>query len=76
MTTAFYSHPDCRGHDMGPGHPECPERLDAIADRLRASGVDIALAFHDAPVAEPAQLQEKCVALNWMSASMIWPVST
>jgi acetoin utilization deacetylase AcuC-like enzyme len=57
MTTAFYSHPDCRGHDMGPGHPECPERLDAIADRLRASGVDITLAFHDAPLAAPEQLE-------------------
>ena len=34
MTTAFYSHPDCRGHDMGDGHPECPERLDAIDDHL------------------------------------------
>ena len=57
MTTAFYSHADCRGHDMGRGHPECPERLDAITDRLRASGVDIALAFHDAPLAAPEQLE-------------------
>ena len=32
MTTAFYSHPDCHGHDMGQGHPECPQRLDAIND--------------------------------------------
>ena len=39
MSTVFYSHPDCRTHDMGAGHPECPERLDAIEDRLRSSGL-------------------------------------
>jgi acetoin utilization deacetylase AcuC-like enzyme len=47
MTTAYYSPPACRGHQMGRGHPERPERLDAIADRLRASGLDIALAFRE-----------------------------
>ena len=41
--TAYYSHPDCWKHEMGPGHPECPERLGAIADRLLLSGVDMAL---------------------------------
>ena len=56
MTTAFYSPAECRLHDMGPGHPECPQRLDAIADRLRASGVDIALSFRDAPEATPEQI--------------------
>ena len=39
MTTAFYSHPECRGHDMGRGHPECPQRLDAITDHLLATGL-------------------------------------
>ena len=56
MTTAFYSHPDCRGHDMGEGHPECPERLDAIDDHLRATGLDIALDRRDAPLASAADL--------------------
>jgi acetoin utilization deacetylase AcuC-like enzyme len=41
---------------MGEGHPECPQRLDAIADHLLATGLDIALQFHDAPLAEPEQL--------------------
>ena len=50
MPTAFYSHPDCRRHDMGPGHPECPARLDAIDDHLIASGLDIALERRDAPL--------------------------
>jgi acetoin utilization deacetylase AcuC-like enzyme len=49
MSTAYYSHPDCRRHEMGRGHPECPERLDAIADHLRATGLDVALDFRDAP---------------------------
>jgi len=56
MSTAFYSHPECRLHDMGAGHPECPQRLDAIADHLRATGLDIALDFHDAPVVSLDQL--------------------
>jgi acetoin utilization deacetylase AcuC-like enzyme len=52
MTTAFYSHPDCRGHDMGPGHPECPQRLAAIDDYLLATGLDVALERHDAPLVD------------------------
>jgi acetoin utilization deacetylase AcuC-like enzyme len=49
MTTAYFTHPDCKRHDMGPGHPECPERLSAIEDHLRAQGLDIAIDFRDAP---------------------------
>ena len=56
MATAYYSHPDCRRHDMGEGHPERPQRLDAIADHLRATGLDIALDMRDAPLATEAQL--------------------
>jgi acetoin utilization deacetylase AcuC-like enzyme len=55
MSTAFYSHPDCREHDMGRGHPECPQRLDAITDHLRATGLDVALEMRDAP---PAALRD------------------
>jgi acetoin utilization deacetylase AcuC-like enzyme len=56
MSTAFFSHTACRGHDMGEGHPECPQRLDAIADHLRATGLDLFLAHHDAPEATAEQL--------------------
>jgi acetoin utilization deacetylase AcuC-like enzyme len=52
MTTAFYSHPDCRGHDMGRGHPECPQRLDAINDYLLATGLDVALEQREAPMVD------------------------
>ncbi|RVT51085.1 histone deacetylase family protein [Rubrivivax albus] len=57
MSTAFFSHAECRLHDMGAGHPECPQRLDAIGDQLRASGIDMALDFHDAPEATLEQLE-------------------
>jgi acetoin utilization deacetylase AcuC-like enzyme len=50
MATGYFSHPDCRRHDMGPGHPECPERLAAIDDHLIATGLDVALERHDAPL--------------------------
>ncbi|HNB47577.1 MAG TPA: histone deacetylase family protein, partial [Burkholderiaceae bacterium] len=56
MTTAFFTHADCRGHDMGPGHPECPQRLDAIEDHLLATGLDIALTRMDPPLARHEDL--------------------
>jgi len=42
---------------MGPHHPECPDRLDAIGDRLIASGLDAYLQHHDAPAATHKQLE-------------------
>jgi acetoin utilization deacetylase AcuC-like enzyme len=56
MSTLFYSHPACRLHVMGRGHPECPERLDAITDHLKATGLDLALDWRAAPVANAEQL--------------------
>jgi acetoin utilization deacetylase AcuC-like enzyme len=49
--TGYFSHPDCKKHEMGPGHPECPERLDAIDDWLLATGVADALDQREAPFA-------------------------
>jgi acetoin utilization deacetylase AcuC-like enzyme len=42
---------------MGPGHPECPERLDAIEDRLLSSGLDIALDRREAPEASLDEIE-------------------
>ena len=56
-TTAFVTHRDCWLHDMGAHHPECPDRLGAINDRLIAAGLDLYLQFHDAPLAEMEQLE-------------------
>ena len=49
--TGLFSHRDCRKHEMGAGHPECPQRLDAIDDRLLISGVGDALLRREAPLA-------------------------
>jgi acetoin utilization deacetylase AcuC-like enzyme len=42
---------------MGRGHPECPERLDAIEDRLLLTGVVDALERREAPLAVPADIE-------------------
>ncbi len=49
--TGYFTHRDCHLHEMGPGHPECPERLAAIEDRLLASGLGDALERREAPLA-------------------------
>ena len=36
--TAFLYHSDFLDHDNGPGHPECPQRLVAIMERLESGG--------------------------------------
>ncbi|MFN0314160.1 MAG: histone deacetylase family protein [Burkholderiales bacterium] len=56
MGTAFITHPECELHEMGRGHPECPERLGAIRDQLIASGVLAYLTEYEAPLASQAAL--------------------
>ena len=51
------SHADCRLHDPGPAHPECPERLDAIQNQLISSGLDFVLRHYDAPLATREMLE-------------------
>lgn len=55
-TTAFITHRDCWLHNMGEMHPECPDRLGAINDRLIAAGLDMYITFHDAPLATREQI--------------------
>jgi acetoin utilization deacetylase AcuC-like enzyme len=55
--TGYFTHPDCRRHEMGPGHPECPERLDAIEDRLLISGVADVLERREAPLANVREIE-------------------
>ncbi len=61
--TGYYTHADCRRHDMGEGHPECPQRLDAIEDRLLITGVGDALERREAP---PASLDDLALAHDRM----------
>ena len=55
--TGYFTHKDCRLHEMGPGHPECPERLDAIEDRLLICGVGDALVRREAPLASLSDIE-------------------
>lgn len=56
MTTAFYSHPECKRHEMGTWHPESPARLQAIEDQIIASRVDGLLQYREAPEADVAAI--------------------
>lgn len=56
-TTGYFTHRDCWLHEMGAAHPECPQRLDAIEDRLLISGVMDALVRYEAPKASVFDLQ-------------------
>ena len=56
MLAAFITHADCARHEMGPGHPECPERLAAIQDHLLIKGLLDYMSPYDAPLATAAQL--------------------
>jgi len=56
LTTAFYTHSDCKLHGMGPGHPESPARLQAIEDQLIASRIDQLLDHRSAPLALESDL--------------------
>ncbi len=55
--TGYFTHPDCHLHDMGMGHPECPQRLAAISDRLLASGVAAVIDPREAPLTASADLE-------------------
>ena len=54
--TGYFIHRDFWKHEMGRGHPECPERLDAIEDRLLATGVADALERCEVPLATLPQI--------------------
>jgi acetoin utilization deacetylase AcuC-like enzyme len=57
MTTAYITHADCLRHEMGAGHPERPERLSAINEHLRTSGLLEQLSCLEAPLADAADLE-------------------
>ena len=55
--TGYFFHADCSLHDMGFGHPECPQRLAAIEQRLQQSDWAQALQRREAPQAPIADLE-------------------
>jgi len=56
VPTAYITHPSFMLHDMGPYHPECPDRLHAIGDRLISAGLDVYLRHYSAPAATAEQI--------------------
>lgn len=54
--TGYFTHPDCHLHEMGAGHPECPERLIAIHEQLLHSGLARTLDAREAPQAQLSDL--------------------
>jgi acetoin utilization deacetylase AcuC-like enzyme len=54
MLPAYITHADCARHEMGPQHPECPERLGAINDLLLVKGLLDYMHPIDAPLATRA----------------------
>ena len=57
MTTAYITHEDCLRHEMGAGHPECPDRLKSINASMRSSGFFEELQSLEAPLAQSADLK-------------------
>jgi len=57
MTTAYITHADCLKHEMGAGHPECPDRLMAVNERMKSSGLLEQLRVLEAPLAAPEDLK-------------------
>lgn len=57
MTTAYITHADCLRHEMGEGHPECPDRLAEINEQMRASGMLAQLRCLEAPLADAEDLK-------------------
>ncbi len=58
MTTLYISHRDCQLHEMGPGHPESPQRLQAIERRIEGSGLAARLQRQTAPTVDPGWLHQ------------------
>src|SRR5260370_6962145 len=57
MHTAYISEADCLRHEMGAGHPECPDRLNAVNAEMRSSGLLDELGCLEAPLARAEDLK-------------------
>ena len=53
----LFTHPECLQHDTPPGHPERPERLTAVVERLQAEGL-----LEEVAVVTPAVAETEALA--------------
>lgn len=56
LSSAYITHPSCLKHDMGEYHPERPERMHAIENQLKSSGLLAMLTHYKASKASKPQL--------------------
>jgi len=73
MKVAYLSHPSFLRHDMGEGHPECAQRLTAVADRLLAAGLLPLMDCLEAPAATEAQILRAHSALHYAELRAMAP---
>ncbi len=64
--TAYISHPSYLQHDTGTGHPESPQRLIAIENKLKESRIYDQLTHFEAPLVTGDQL-ERVHDINYLS---------
>jgi len=57
MLSAYITHPSSLLHEMGPDHPEGPERVSAVNDHLLAHGLLDFMQSYSAPAATRAQVE-------------------
>jgi acetoin utilization deacetylase AcuC-like enzyme len=57
MLCAYITHPSSLRHEMGPGHPECPDRVSVINDYLLSHGLMDFMVPYCAPAATRAQVE-------------------
>jgi len=75
MLPVYITHADCARHEMGEGHPECPQRLAAIADQLLIHGLLDYMLPVDAPLASTEQLERAHSALHVRRLQDLAPAS-
>ncbi|MFA7667363.1 MAG: histone deacetylase family protein [Burkholderiaceae bacterium] len=73
--SAYISHPSSLQHEMGAHHPECPDRVAAIADRLVMRGVLDLMDPFEAPRASPEQISRAHDARHLLELQALSPTS-
>lgn len=74
MNVAYLTHSDCLRHDMGAYHPECPDRVAVIADRLLSMGLLDLMTSVDVPLATKDQVLRAHTGLHWANLHELAPL--